>query len=142
MRKYFLAILTVFMLLSCKEQLISTPEHLLSEDKMEDILYDLAIMDAIKGSHPHVLRNRQIEIMELIYRKHEIDSLQFATSDRYYASKPAIYEKIYKQVEDRLEESRLYWDSITQVRDTVEDPSKKGLTKKPEIKGGTKPVKN
>jgi hypothetical protein len=86
------------------------PENLISKDKMVDILCDIALINAIDNSHPQVLTDHEIKVMDFIYKKYGVDSLQFVESDLYYASVPMLYEGIYRAVEARLESER---DSIT-----------------------------
>ena len=102
MRKILLLIITIGTLHSCGEEVIEKPVNLISKDKMIDILYDLAIINAAKSSGPKVMENMNFEPMEYIYNKYKIDSVQFVTSDLYYASLPLEYEDIYKKLENRI----------------------------------------
>ncbi|MBT8182450.1 MAG: DUF4296 domain-containing protein [Eudoraea sp.] len=102
MRKILLLILTISTLFSCGEEVIEKPINLISKEKMIDILYDLAIINAAKSSGPSVTENTNFEPMEYIYNKYKIDSVQFVTSDLYYASLPLEYEDIYKKLEIRI----------------------------------------
>lgn len=102
MHKIFLLILTISTLFSCGEEVIEKPANLISKEKMIDILYDLAIINAAKSSGPKVTENTNFEPMEYIYNKYKIDSVQFVTSDLYYASLPLEYEDIYKKLENRI----------------------------------------
>ncbi|MGB5459162.1 MAG: DUF4296 domain-containing protein [Eudoraea sp.] len=101
MRKIFFLI-TFIILFSCGEEVIDKPVNLISKEKMIDILYDLAIIDAAKSTGPHAMENKNFVPMEFIYNKYEIDSMQFVSSDLYYASKPLEYEDIYEKLEDRI----------------------------------------
>ncbi|MGB5203542.1 DUF4296 domain-containing protein [Eudoraea sp.] len=101
MRKIFFLI-TFIILFSCGEEVIDKPVNLISKEKMIDILYDLAIIDAAKSTGPQVMENKNFVPMEFIYNKYEIDSMQFVSSDLYYASIPLEYEDIYKKIEDRI----------------------------------------
>lgn len=101
MRKIFFLI-TFIILFSCGEEVIDKPVNLISKKKMIDILYDLAIIDAAKSSGPRIIENKNFDPMEFIYNKYEIDSMQFVSSDLYYASIPLEYEDIYKKIEDRI----------------------------------------
>lgn len=105
MRKIFFLI-TFIILFSCGEEVIDKPVNLISKEKMIDILYDLAIIDAAKSTGPHVMENKNFVPMEFIYNKYEIDSMQFVSSDLYYASIPLEYEDIYKKIEDRVVKER------------------------------------
>ncbi|QWX83238.1 DUF4296 domain-containing protein [Cellulophaga sp. HaHaR_3_176] len=95
-------LLVLILLTSCAEDIIEKPENLISRDKMVTIFYDLAIVTAAKNTSDVVLKNNNIESMNYIFTKHDIDSIQFVKSDAYYASKTAVYKEIYQDVEARL----------------------------------------
>ncbi len=97
---------------SCADPLVKKPENLIPQDRMTEILYDIAILDAIDNNYPKSLEQNNIRIMEEIYAKYGVDSAQLADSDLYYASVPAIYEQIYQGIEDRMNHER---DSIARV---------------------------
>lgn len=97
---------------SCGKKLMEEPEQLIPREKMVDILYDMALLDAIDNSYPQTLEENDIRVMDFVFEKYGIDSLQFVQSDLYYASIPAEYQKIYEAVEDRLTQKR---DSITEL---------------------------
>ncbi|MEP0133650.1 MAG: DUF4296 domain-containing protein [Eudoraea sp.] len=101
MRKIFLLI-TFIILFSCGEEVIEKPVNLISKEKMIDILHDLAIINAAKTTGPRVMEDKNFAPMQFIYDKYEIDSIQFVSSDLYYASRPLEYEDIYKKIEERI----------------------------------------
>ena len=82
-------------LISCKKAAISEPKNLIDEDKMVEILYDIAILEAIKVSNPASLQSRGIDSKTYIYEKFKIDSLQFEQSDKFYTSDVVQYAKMY-----------------------------------------------
>lgn len=90
-------------LISCAEKVIEPPENLIAKDKMVDILYDLALLNSAKSTNPLALEEKQVEAMPFLFEKYNIDSLQFAQSDLYYASIPLEYEDIYMKIKARLE---------------------------------------
>lgn len=94
------------MLSSCGEKLIEKPDNLIPEKKMALILYDLAIIAAAKSSNSAILIENNIETMDYIYDKYDIDSVQFVKSNGYYASLPTVYEAIYTTVNTRLQEEK------------------------------------
>lgn len=98
-----LIIFGFLILLACKEKLIEPPQNLISEQKMTEILYDLALIKGLKTTSARTLDNYQIETMPYIYEKYDIDSLQFVTSDQYYASEPSIYQRMYQTITNRIE---------------------------------------
>lgn len=106
MRNIFLLIVFIGTLFSCGEEVVEKPVNLISKDKMIDILYDLAIINAAKSSGPTVMENMNFEPMDYIYNKYQVDSVQFVTSDLYYASLPLEYEDIYKKLENRITDEK------------------------------------
>lgn len=132
MKKIALVLLTI-MFISCAEKLIEQPKNLIPQDKMTTILYDLAILVAAKNTDKTVLIENDIEIMEYLYSKYKIDSVQFVQSDLYYASTPEVYEIIYKGVETRLEdEEKQIKEARKQKSDSITNANKKRTAKKPQ----------
>ncbi len=132
MKKIALVLLMI-MFISCAEKLIEQPKNLIPQDKMTAILYDLALLVAAKNTNKTVLIENDIEIMEYLYSKYKIDSIQFVQSDLYYASIPAVYETIYKGVEARLEdEEKQIQDARKQKSDSTINANKKRTAKKPQ----------
>ena len=106
MRSFILYILVLVFVFSCKQNGNLTPEKpegLLSEKEMVDVLYDLAILNAAKSTNRKILENNNINPVSYIHEKHNIDSLQFANSNAYYAYDLDLYESLYSQVKIRLE---------------------------------------
>ena len=111
MRKILFLIPLIF-LFSCGEEVIKKPIDLISKEKMIDILYDLALINAAKTTGPQVMEDRNFVPMQFIYDKYEIDSIQFVSSDLYYASLPLEYEEIYKKVENRIVKEREKFEKL------------------------------
>jgi hypothetical protein len=112
MMERYLILFCCLLAFSCGKKLMEEPEDLIPVEKMSEILYDMAVLDAIDNSYPQVLTDNDLKVMEFLYKKYGIDSLQFVQSDLYYASVPAEYQKIYEAVEERLTAKR---DSISEV---------------------------
>lgn len=132
--KKVIYIFVLVLIASCAEKLMEKPNNLIPKDKMVNILNDLAILNAAKSTNVAILRNHNIDPMQYIFTKYEIDSLQFVESDRYYASIPEVHEKIYIEVEAKLtqEEERLSLvkrdrDSIKRVKNEASRLQKKAL---------------
>lgn len=94
----FIAIL--FVTASCKEEIIEKPKNLIPREKMVDIIYDLAILEASKSQTAGVYQYPKTT--EFLKEKYKIDSLTFAKSTQYYASNIKEYQKMYNEVKDRL----------------------------------------
>lgn len=82
---------------------VEKPDNLIEKQKMIDIFYDLALLDAVRSQKPVLLENNSINPDKYIYKKYKIDSLQFAKSNQYYASDIAAYKKMYEEVAKRLD---------------------------------------
>jgi hypothetical protein len=94
MREWILFLLLSITLVGCKQSALEKPKNLIKEEMMIDVLYDMAIIEAIKSNNPPALD---------VYEKYHIDSLQFAKSDQYYAVNVDIYSKMFEKVNARLE---------------------------------------
>ena len=113
------------LLVSCVEKVIEPPKSLIPQDKMASILYDLAILNSTKGTNPAILEKNDIELMSFIFKSYNIDSIQFAQSDLYYASIPLQYQTIYETVEARLDkEVKLLEEEKKRKTDSIKETSK------------------
>ncbi len=120
-RKY---IVLSLLLLSCAEKQVRRPENLIPKGRMVNILYDIAVLDAIDGTYPKALERNGITVMAFVYEKYGIDSLQLAESDLYYASRPQEYEEIYQTLENRIASQR---DSLNEVIRGVNEKGREDL---------------
>lgn len=104
--------------MACAEEAIEKPDNLIPRERMAEILYDLAIINAANSTNPSLLQDNNVRAMPYIFDKYGIDSTQFMSSDIYYASRPADYESIYKVVEARLKVQK---DSMEEERRKISD---------------------
>ncbi|WP_026754722.1 DUF4296 domain-containing protein [Sediminibacter sp. Hel_I_10] len=75
------------------------PDDLISEDKMADILYEVFIINAAKGTAKGILEDNGIFPEQYVFEKYDIDSLQFAKSNAYYSYDIKTYDEIMSQVD-------------------------------------------
>ena len=106
MKKYL--ILFIF-IIGCSS---NAPEDLISEEKMESIIFDIMILNA-SSSYDLKIDNDMISD-ELIFRKYDIDSAQFYNSELYYSRNPKIHFNIYSNVKRRIQKSI---DSIKSIKE-------------------------
>ena len=125
----FLLIITVF--LSCKEEVVKKPDRLIEKGKMVNIMYDLALLEAIKYQNPTSLTTNKINPPNYIYKKYKIDSLQFAKSNVYYASNYTEYKGMFDQVIKRIDSRKVVVDSLVKVenKNKIKLDSTKGIKK-------------
>lgn len=124
MRKFGIAILCCFWVVACAEKVVEPPENVIPREKMITILYDLALLNATNSSFRNVMQKQNKDVMELLFERHGIDSLQFAQSDFYYASKPLEYEYIYEQIESRLKKKQ---KGLEEAKKRANDSIKKAV---------------
>ncbi|WP_053992759.1 DUF4296 domain-containing protein [Mangrovimonas sp. TPBH4] len=94
------------------------PDNLIAKEKMSDILYDVFLMNAAKSMKKQTLEDKGIHPEEYVFKKHGIDSLQFAQSSDYYAYDTEAYDAIVKDVEGRIDVQKKYFDSIREVEES------------------------
>lgn len=102
MRKLLLFSLGLLFLAACRKDIMDKPENLIPRKKMVDIMYDMAVLSATKSVQQDILIENNIFPETYLYEKYQIDSLQLVESKVYYASRPDVYLKIFKEVEGRL----------------------------------------
>lgn len=100
MKKYFLLISLLFVIVSCNNNAIEKPKNYIEKDKMINMLYDLAVLEAMKSQN--VTSNTYPTSTELLKNKYQIDSITFANNAKYYASDVNEYKKMYQEVKERL----------------------------------------
>ena len=97
MKKYLIIFIFI---IGCSS---NAPEDLISEEKMESIIFDIMILNA--SSSYDLKIDNDIISDELIFRKHDIDSAQFYDSELYYSKNPRIQLNIYSNVKRRIQKS-------------------------------------
>ena len=97
---------------------------------MVDIIYDLTILQAMRGNFQAKLDSNNIDVANYVYKKYKIDSLQFANSNRYYASDVASYNRMYNRVNERLVSEKAKADTLAKKE---EDQIKNKLKLQEEI---------
>lgn len=78
------------------------PKNLIPKDEMANIMYDVFVLNAAKGANKTKLEDNGIFPQDYVFKKYNIDSLQFVQSNEYYGYYVEEYESIILQVEDRI----------------------------------------
>ena len=103
MKKSISILLISIVFLGCEPKLKpEKPENLISKGKMVDVLHDMFIVSSAKGVNRPKLEKNGLNPELYILKKHSIDSLQFATSNDYYAHDVEAYKAIINEVKVRL----------------------------------------
>jgi len=114
----FLLLLIIF---SCTSRTIyKKPDNLISEEKMIDIWTDIYIARGAKHIKTKDLR-KNINYIPLVFKKHQIDSLQFSESNLYYTSTIDDYEKMFLEVEKRLKEQQEIYNPKSELDSIIQD---------------------
>ncbi len=124
-------ILVLLLIVSCKNNTVekpTKPEKLIPKGKMIDVLYDMAIITAAKGPYKRALQKNGLQPKEYIFEKYNIDSVQFAISNEYYAYNVDVYKDIYEALNNRLNSEKNQYqavlDSIKKVEDSIKEVEK------------------
>lgn len=88
------------------------PDSLIPKDQMVHILLDLKLIGAITGRDKKVLDSAKVDPEGYIYKKYNVDSLQFAQSNAYYTYYMDEYAEIYIKVKDSLSKLKTYYKDI------------------------------
>jgi hypothetical protein len=97
---------------SCDKDLVKKPDNLIDKGVMIDVMYDMALLDALKYQDPNSLYDNGINPRTYVYKKYKIDSLQFVKSNAYYAADYREYKKMYDALNDRLKKEKASVDLI------------------------------
>ncbi|MEM6514546.1 MAG: DUF4296 domain-containing protein [Bacteroidota bacterium] len=157
--KYRYILLILGLLIACKRtDKPEQPENLIPEDKMVEILYDVVILNAAKGSAKTALQKSGIMPQEYVFVKYDIDSLQFAKSNEFYSYDLATYERIINQVDTLLSvkqrnvqaridaevaEKKRVRDSLKKLQDSINKQRKlKDIKKRDSTSKTIRPIDN
>ncbi len=119
MKNLFVIVLAI-LLTSCGEKLLDKPEDLIPKDKMINILKDITILNSARGTSVTVLHDYKIEPTTFVFSKYGVDSLQFVTSDTYYASLPNEYEAMYVEIEKQLDTEKVEMSEAKKIKDSLD----------------------
>jgi Domain of unknown function (DUF4296) len=110
---------------------IPKPDKLIEKEVMENILYDLALLQAIKNYQPDKLKKHSIDHKTYIYQKYKIDSLQFAQNNKFYAADMDEYRLMFQNVSDKLKKEKDLNDTLLNRENKVKSKKiKDSLIKK------------
>lgn len=101
--KKIVVFLGVILLVSCSDKAVEKPENLIEKDEMISILYDITLLQAADNTNAAKISQEGIKAEDFIYKKYNIDSVTLAQSNRYYASDPGKYKKMFGEVYHRIE---------------------------------------
>jgi len=130
MKKILFLFGLVSLFLSCNKDLVEKPDNLIDQQVMENIFYDMSILDALKYQNPNSINANGIDPKTYIFKKYNIDSTQLAKSNAYYAADYREYKKMFDHINDRLKKEKDAVDLINKKFDAKETAVKKAKAKK------------
>lgn len=98
-------------MIACSDNPIPKPDNLLDQEEMENILYDISVLQAGQ-TVSSIEGDLVINIPEYIYNKYEIDSTVFFQNQRYYSGDVKKIKKMYKNVLERVQNKKNEIDTI------------------------------
>lgn len=113
-------------LISCSDNPVQKPDDLLSENEMENILYDVTIQQAAENYKVLETHKKGISL-EFIYKKYNIDSTVYNQNQRYYASDVKGYKHMHDRVLKRIQEEKTILDSAKVKKNKPEKPDPQTL---------------
>ena len=134
--KNYIMISIVLLLFNCQmNEKYNDKSDIISEKKMIDIIYDMALINVSKGINKRILENNGMKPQSYILKKYKIDSMLFVRSNNFYTKDLDKYLYIYDQVLKKLEKNRqLINDSIEKINLEVQQKNKLNNKFKSEIK--------
>ena len=100
------------------------PQNLIPKNKMVDIMVDLSIVASAKGMNKKLIERNGITPDMYIYKRHEIDSSQFAESNAYYSYYIDDYKLILNRVEDSLGKLKFKYNRLAEKEEAREESEK------------------
>ena len=134
-----LFVILVLLVAGCQEVIRpEKPENLIPKEKMVAILVEAYTGNAARSVSNKTLREKSFQIDSLIYAKYQVDSLQLAHSNVYYASQLNEYISLMEAVQKELEIQKAKIDSLyiieqeagLQKADSIKKARKKETQKK------------
>lgn len=113
----------LFSLASCR---VKRPDFVLSDAKMEAVLYDYHIAKAMGEQLSYNESYKRVLYLESVFRKHGITEAQFDTSMVWLSRNPSVLRDIYEHVNERLKAEKKQVENLIALRDNKPRPSLPG----------------
>ena len=106
MRNIVISFFVIIYLFSCSNKSAKKPDNLISLKTMEEVIYDVYMLNAIKISNKKLLQNEEVSFEKEIFEKYNIDSLQFAKSNDFYAADFETYKALIERIKKRMDSNK------------------------------------
>jgi len=129
MKGYYLLIIVMISLSCDGSKKPVKPDNLISKDKMMNILYDAYVLNASKASNRKTLEANGIFPETYLYEKYDIDSVQFANSNTYYAYDAEGYKAMISSIKNRLNKDKQVYDNLLKAEEEAKKRRQDSLRK-------------
>ena len=120
--RIFAFIIFVLIAVGCQDiPPVEKPDNLIDREKMEEIVYEIAVVNAARGYNMQLLSKYGVNPETYIFEKFGIDSVQYAKSVTYYSSDIEGYRAMYQSVEKRVNKEFSYYDSLDKREKKIKD---------------------
>lgn len=99
---------------------VKKPEHFLNKSEMKNLIYDMVLLDAAVSVNKRRLEELDIEFLEFLSKKYNIDSTNLKQNILYYNLNFDENTEIYTEVKDSISKLEKVYDSISKVSDSLE----------------------
>lgn len=119
--KFSLVIIVILCLTSCQDvKYPEAPQNLIPENKMVEVLTEAYLINAARSFDKRTITENKVKLDSFIYKKFDIDSLQFAENNAFYTSDLNTYNDLFVRVQERLNFLKVRVDSIHEIIITEE----------------------
>lgn len=120
MKRVIIIVLICIFCFSCNNNAKpDKPKDLIPETQFSDILFDMNVVNSAKGVNKKILEDNGIVPLDYIFKKHNIDSLQFANSNSYYAFDIERYTKILSRVQNKAQAEKDIYDAQLKAKEAI-----------------------
>ena len=95
------------------------PESFIEEDRMVEILTDIAFVRAAKSSNRKTFEEENINPEAFILKKHGIDSIIFAENNTWYSGQIEKYKTIFVRVKANLDKEAAKYEKLKKEEDSI-----------------------
>jgi len=99
---------------------VEKPEHFLNKSEMKNLIYDMVLLDAAVSVNKRRLEELDIEFLEFLSKKYNIESTDLKQNILYYNLNFDENTEIYTEVKDSISKLEKVYDSISKVSDSLE----------------------
>lgn len=105
--KVLVALLLTLSLVSCSS---NNPKGILDEEKMTEVLQEVMLLENYyqsKYGSPSVYKAALDSSVEIVFKKHQTNKIQFSKSFDFYAQNPELFQKIQAKIIENLNSKHL-----------------------------------